>query len=201
MVISLCSSVRPNYSVDKCVFWLQEGHKFMVRFLHRLYSFVFRRHSIILLMAVWFAGLVLSISPAKQCSEVLSLLFADAAAGMLSHLSLVVNMLLPLLLSVLVMLFLPAVWLYLLVFCRALSYGFVFCGIILTFHSAGWLICCLLLFSATLSNAVLVFFWTGYLSHRGRLSVPKLICCAAAIICVTAADYYFIAPLLRLSLV
>lgn len=172
----------------------------MARFLHRLSLSVSSGGSMFFLASAWILGLLTSGMLFRDTGSGFSSLITEAAGVRASFGVLMVHMLLPLLLSAAVVAFLDCRLLYPLGFCHAWGYGYISCGILSSFSGSGWLLRWLLLFSATLCNFVIWFFWIGcFCRQRGFLS--RLVFSAAAIGFIVSADCYFIAPLLRLSLV
>ena len=89
--------------------------------------------------------------------------------------------------------FISELWLlFLICFCKAFLFSFVFTGISVAFSSAGWLMCTLLLFSDGVWCIVLYSIWLRLLSGRRTYWLAGLIFAVAA----TCMSYKIITPLL-----
>lgn len=86
--------------------------------------------------------------------------------------------------------------LLLIVFCKAVSFAQVACGITVAFGSAGWLMRSLLMFTDIFSLPVLLLFWLRYWGGRRRLTVHAALAYLAVLVSVGGIDILFISPIL-----
>ena len=172
----------------------------MARFLHRTHCFTRFHEERMFLALAWFSGLVLALLLFSGNADVLSVL-TTAADSQIFFWSLLLNMMLPLLLSAFAVFFWGLHSILVLCFCKALTYGSVAVGVFNAFPSSGWLIRWMLLFSSTLCNFLNYYFWLGCFHRPGILPWRRLLVCAALMVLAVFLDCHYVAPLLRLSLV
>ncbi len=80
---------------------------------------------------------------------------------------------------------------------RAFNFGYCVCGVYLSFGSAGWLVCGLLLFSSLLSVPVLFWFCCRCLCRTLSTGRGEFISCLVITLLITLVDYLWVSPFLH----
>lgn len=149
-----------------------------------------------LLIACWCAGVAGGVLGASNTGSFLSLM-RMCCESRVSIVNLLIIPCFPFLISAIAVYFdLYPILLLCAVF-KLFCFSFCACITLLSFHSAGYLICILLLYTDILTTPVLCRFqWLGYL--RGRVHFYRnTLLCLLWFVGVCVSDYIWIAPLLR----
>ena len=114
----------------------------------------------------WIAGFALGCSASRGGAVLIASWMRAADLGSVSIVWLFTSLLLPFLFSAAAVIFQLNWVVYLIAFCKAFLFGFCTCGIMLSYHHAGWLICLLLFFSEFSLFPCLFFFLRRCLSGK-----------------------------------
>ena len=155
-----------------------------------------RRHSTVLLAAVWCLGLLAGIFLVSRASESVIALMRLAGKSRVSIVGLLLGNLLPFLLSFAAISSSMPRLVYAVCFFRSALYGFCAFGVGLGYGSAGWLVQALLLFSDVLTMPALFWFWIRHIGGRRRSRNRDFLLCVIYAVAVWAADFCLVAPFL-----
>lgn len=149
-----------------------------------------------LLAITWIFGLVLGIVSAYQAGHSVFRLMRMAANSHASIVSLLVSGVLPFLLSAAAVFFSARHFLFLIGFVKAFCFGCCACATMLSFGSAGWLICLLLMFSDLCDLPALIWFWLRHLWDGAYLRFPDTVFCIGWSLLVGSVDFCLVTPFL-----
>lgn len=155
-----------------------------------------RRACLVFLALFWCAGIFLGIYAASSVGYSFLPLMRAAIVRRVSIVALFAVLLLPFLLSAFVIFFSQPWLLLLFSFFKAFSFGFCCSAAQLSFGSAGWLVCLLLLFSDICTLPVLYWFWVRHISGDKYAIGRSLAVSIALVLFFGSLDYCFISPFL-----
>ena len=169
----------------------------MARSLYRLYNSISRKSDYIFLALSWIAGLFSGAGLFRYSGSTLLSLMPSAALSRLSIVDSLLSLLLPFLFSALAVYISCTGLLYPICFAKALSFGYISCGVFAAFPGSGWLVHGLLMFSNQICVILLFLYWQRHISgfrrfYMGSFIVYMVVICAAAY-----TDAVYIAPLLN----
>ena len=159
-------------------------------------TYLYRRFPYFAFFIVLLTGSLLGVLCAKETGTLFTTWMRGCIASSVSIVSLVYSLLLPYLAVFLVAIYSNSFALFPICFIKMFSFSFVLMGLRLTFGSAGWLLCGLLM----LSNSISVTFLISLCFRNIRSFCPsvywdigkRLIC----VLAISLLDYQFIAPIL-----
>ena len=124
------------------------------------------------------------------------LLMRTAVSCHVSIVGLTVVLILPILFSIVGLIFRKFVINYLILAVKALLTGYLLYGLLICYGSAGWLIRCLMLFSDNTVTIILLWLMFRHINgNRGTLAVDSIISVFLAVT-IGITDYLFVSPFL-----
>lgn len=160
-----------------------------------------RRLSLLIISSVWIAGLFFGLLFAMQSAAASrEAVFLTAAREAPSLLRLCAVHLIPLFATAVCAAFCLNFITLLIVFSKALLYGYCLCGITLTFASAGWLIRLLFLFSNSISVVLLLWFSIRNTAAKRASLKIDLLFSLIIIFIICCIDFYTVSPYLMMLL-
>ena len=157
----------------------------------------YRKASIPLLAFLWCAGLLLGVLSSLNAGDQTLSLMRTLPQGGVSIVSLLGSQLIPFLISA----YAVNIHLHWLLFPVAFLKAFTFsrCAALITiaFHSAGWLLRLLLMFSDLILCPVLLLFWIRFIRGDRRLKRNEAIAFGAAVVICVYLDQTFVSPFLQ----
>ena len=169
----------------------------MARFLHHIDSFSFRKNAKLFLAFSWILGLGGGGLAFRYAGDVLISLMPLAVNSQLSIVGQFLSISLPFLLSAFaVFVSCPGI-LIPLSFCKAFAYSYLVCGVFASFGSGGWLIRWLLLFTDSVSAALLYGYAMRHISGCRNFSPVGLFGCISVVAILAGVDFAYISPLLQ----
>lgn len=152
------------------------------------------RKRIFLLAFFWIGGLLAGVYAAGNADEsVLSLMRTGTFSGVSIVTSCAAH-LFPVFVTALAF-FIAPVLILPIAFCKAASFGFVSSCISSAFHSAGWLVRLLVMFSDTGMTAVLLWLWIRCLCTRRKLPWYAVLISSLCVAALCSIDYFILTPL------
>lgn len=170
--------------------------------LHLTHSFSFmplcdwRKGCRLILAFFWLLGLFCGIFFCRSAGDPLYSLMRSASHCTVSILSLLLGTGLPFLLSAAAVYFSRPVFVLPICFFEAVSFAFISCGVFCAYHTAGWLIRCLLLFSKFVCAPLLYLYWLRYLPGYRKFNIWEPLFLLSLTILIGSFDYRVISPLL-----
>lgn len=158
--------------------------------------FFHRKSRRFILASVWICGLLLGAVFSGFLSAELSSVMLSAVRSSVSLFGLLAVRLLPFLLSALLLYFSRSRLLYAVIFLKAFLYSYFGTSLLMTCHSAGWVLFGFLTFSDTLISPVLWFFWLRDIDAQSHASYRAHAIGAFFAVAVTCIDYTYIVPYL-----
>lgn len=168
----------------------------MDRFLNRNLSFLHCKSKCSLLAFAWISGLLLGAYFSLSADTILSSTMLAAPFGSLSISGLLTVLLLPLFLSALAVYFSQPILLISVVFLKAFLYTYTGIGLLLTYHSAGWILRFLLMFSDTLMLPILWLIWLRAAPWDRRALYRYGVVCTIFAFLIGCIDYAYVVPFL-----
>ena len=168
----------------------------MDRFLHPIFRPSCCRNFTFTLALSWIIGLLNGLLFSLSADTLLSSTMRIAINGGMSISGLLTALLLPFLFSAFAV-FISQLWLLIpIAFVKAFLFSFTGLGVLLTFGSAGWLICLLFMFAESLAMPILWWYWLRVSGDSGRTVFHN---CFPAVLCVGLVgciDQWIVAPFL-----
>lgn len=143
----------------------------------------------------WIAGLPIGYLFVGQLSETYYSLMRMAVKTPVSIVGLMTVIFLPLLLSVVALAFSKPLLFVPLAFLKSFLYSFTVSAVMFVFNDAGWLVAGLLLFSESLMNVLLLWFWFRNL-HRNHTFFKDVMISTFIAAAVFVIDFYAVSPFL-----
>lgn len=168
----------------------------MDRFLRLNLPFLRCRNYRDVLALMWCAGLLLGISLSYSADAMLVPVVSAATSDEASFISLLSVLLLPFILSFLAG-YLLKIWLLIpIVFIKSFLFSFVAAGFVVTYGSAAWLLCGLVMFADLLALPLLWWFWLQAGSEDKQWVLRSGVATGCGIILISCFDFYTVAPFL-----
>lgn len=166
----------------------------MDRFLHPSFPLHLRKPGRHLLAVTWVLGLTVGIFVALFASSSFFLLMRSAIFCKVSIVSLLLSTSLPFFISAYAV-FINQPWLIVPVcFIKAFLLSVIACGLLISYHTAGWLLIIVLLFCDICTVPLIWLFWMNHISLDKPLIGLDFICFCGIDICVVGIYYYWIVP-------
>jgi len=169
----------------------------MARYLYRFCGSISRKSHYIFLALSWFSGLFLGAVLYRRSSFFLLSVMPSVLLGRLSIVNSLLSLLLPFLFSAFALYISCPVLLCAVSFVKALSFGYISCGIFSAFPGCGWLVHGLLLFSDQVCVILLLLYWQRHISGFRRFCFPRFCAYAMALVAAVCVDVVYIAPFLN----
>lgn len=171
----------------------------MITFSVSRFASFWRRHRVFFLAFFWCISSSAGFWIAFSTSDIVVSLMCAVVNCRVSIFGLVMMVFFPLLLSAAAVYFSVPDVLFPVIFVEGVSLGYCLAGMMLTFGSAGWLICFLLTFSESLMLIPQLWLWIQCFSCEKSAVFRSLKFCYLAAIAVCTVDYLYISPfILRL---
>ena len=167
----------------------------MGNIFRRFVSIFFRNSSLLLLLLIWFLGLLLGSFLTAALGESFFLLMRTAASSRVSIVGLIASSYLPFLFSAFAVYIGKPKLLYLCCFVKALLFASCAYASLTAFQSAGWLVRCLLQFSDILLVPALCWFSIQQVSGEGSLR-RDFSFCTVLFLLAGSLDYCVVSPFL-----
>ena len=144
----------------------------------------------------WVSGLLLGAILSASAGESIASLMRALVYGDMSIVGLLFVAILPFLITAIAVRFSNPVLLYSSVFCRAFLCSYVALGLLMTFRTAGWLLCLLCLFCDYFRLPLLWLCWLHAASGEGTAFLHRTILCVLAVGLASVFDYCIVSPFL-----
>ena len=156
------------------------------------------RETFIPLSVSWMLGLAFGLYFVLLTDDLISDLLYSASCYRISIVGMFLVIFLPIVISLIAAYFSAHFLIYLLCFCKAVSFSLVLCGIAVTFGHSGWLIRSLLLFSGSAAVIPLLWFWHNLLTPGCCSAKRDFLICTAIAAAISAVDYFLVSPYLAM---
>ncbi len=153
---------------------------------------------IILFCFLWSAGLLFGRYITHEANVSFPALIRSVCCTQTSLIGLLAVILIPLLISVVVCRYVGVMWIFPVIFLKAMGFGFCSYAICLSFGDAGWLVRCLLMFTDCISVPLLLWFWIRRLFMKNNAILQDMILVLALLVVTACVDYMFVSPFLFL---
>lgn len=168
----------------------------MARFLLRISDRNQRKYSIFILAFIWCFGIIIGVGSYLSAGDSFVSLMRMAAGRNVSIVNLLISSMLPFLFSAFAVYLHSMQLLAVLCFLKAWLFGFVSCGVLTAFGSAGWLVWLMLMFSDIFCLIPLWWYWISQFRSANRVHGTRLAGCLSAVLLIVSLDYSFISPFL-----
>lgn len=168
----------------------------MARFLLRISDQNQRKYPIFVLAFIWCSGIIFGVGSYLYAGDSFASLMRMAAGRNVSIVNLLISSMLPFLFSAFAVYLHCPQLLAVLCFLKAWLFGFVSCGVLTSFGSAGWLVWLMMMFSDIFCLIPLWWYWISQFRSANRVHGTQLAGCLAAVLLIVSLDYSFISPLL-----
>lgn len=168
----------------------------MARFLLRISDRNQRKYPILILAFTWCFGILNGIGSYIYAGDSFVSLMRMAADRDVSIVNLLISSILPLLFSAFAVYLHSPQLLAVLCFLKAWLFGFVSCGVLASFGSAGWLVWLMMMFSDIFCLVPLWWYWIFQCQLMNRVHGARLAACIAVVFLIVCLDHSLISPLL-----
>ena len=154
------------------------------------------RNRRVFLSAAWVSGLLLGVMISAAAGKFLASLMRALVYSDMSIVGLLCVAFLPFLITAIAVYFRNFTLLHATVFCRAFLCAYTAAGMLITFRTAGWLICLLYLSCDCLQLPLLWLCWLGASCWERAVVLRRCVICAAVAGLVSVFNFCMISPFL-----